>query len=159
MGVDRGVERRREDALVLRHEVVGELVEIADPADHRRRGDDLVAIRRQFTEELGVLGVALDEPVARVVVVGLRQPAVLREVVDADDLVAGLEQLRDEVAADEPGRAGDEDPHARLGVADRAAARGVIRGTVPASPAAGGPLGGSLRAGSAGRGRVLGSPA
>ena len=43
------------------------------------------------------------------VVVRLREPAVLAEVVEADDLVAGLEQLRDEVAGDEPGGAGDED--------------------------------------------------
>ncbi len=58
-----------------------------------------------------VLGVALDEAVARMVVVRLGQPAVLAEVVEADDLVAGLEQLGDEVAVDEPGGAGDEDSH------------------------------------------------
>ena len=68
----------------------------------------------------GVLGVALDEPVARMVVVRLREPAVLREVVEPDDLVAGLEQLRDEVAVDEPGRAGDEDLHRWMPCAERA---------------------------------------
>ena len=105
------VERRRQDPLVLGQQVVGELVEVADPADHRRGRDDLVAVGGELVEERRVLGVALDEPVARVVVVRLGQPAVLAEVVEPDDLVAGLEQLRDEVAVDEPGGAGDEDPH------------------------------------------------
>ena len=114
MGGDRGVERGREDPLVLGEQVVGELVEVADPADHRGGGDDLVAVRRELGQERDVLGVALDEPVARMAVVGLREAAVLAEVVDADDLVARLEQLRHEVAADEPGRAGDEDLHRRI---------------------------------------------
>ena len=100
-----------EDPLVLGEQVVGELVEVADAADHRRGSDDLVAVGGELAHERGVLGVALDEAVARMVVVGLRQAAVLAEVVEADDLVAGLEQLRDEVAVDEPGGAGDEDPH------------------------------------------------
>ena len=38
------IERRREDPLVLGQQVVGELVEVADPADHRGRRDDLVAV-------------------------------------------------------------------------------------------------------------------
>ena len=81
------------------------------PADHRGGRDDLVAVRGELVHERGVLGVALDEPVARVIVVGLGQAAVLAEVVEPDDFVAGLEQLGDEVAVDEPGGAGDEDPH------------------------------------------------
>ena len=111
MGGDGGVEGRREDALVLGQQVVGEFVEVADPADHRGGRDDLVAVGDELAHERGVLGVALDEPVARMVVVRLREPAVLAEVVEPDDLVAGLEQLRDEVAVDEPGGAGDEDAH------------------------------------------------
>ena len=109
MGGDRRVERRREDPLVLGEQVVGELVEVADPADHRGGRDDLVAVRRELAHQLRVLGVALDEPVARMVVVRLGQPAVLAEVVEPDDVVAGLEELRDEIAVDEPGGAGDED--------------------------------------------------
>ena len=108
---DRGVERRGEDALVLGEQVVGEFVEVADPADHRRGRHDLIAIRRQVGEQGDVLGVALDEAVAGVLVVRLRQPAVLREVVEADDVVARLEQLGHEIAVDEPGGAGDEDAH------------------------------------------------
>ena len=89
-------------------------MEVADPADHRGGGDDLVAVGGELGDEAGVLGVALDEPVAGVAVVRLDQPAVLAEVVEPDDLVAGLEQLRDEVAVDEPGGAGDEDAHYSL---------------------------------------------
>src|SRR5436305_11339372 len=111
MSRDRRVERRGKDAFVLREQVVGELVEVADSANHRRGRDDLVGIRCELGHELDVLDVALDEPIPRVVVVRLRQRAVLTEVVDANDLVPGLEQLRDEVAVDEPGRAGDQDLH------------------------------------------------
>ena len=57
------------DPLVLGQQVVGELVEVADPADHRRRGDDLVAVRGELGDQRRVLGVALDEAVARVLVV------------------------------------------------------------------------------------------
>ena len=49
------------------------------------------------------------------VVVRLRQPAVLAEVVEPDHLVPGLEELRDEIAVDEPGGAGDEDLHESSG--------------------------------------------
>src|SRR5437867_500358 len=45
-------------------------------------------------------------------VVRLGQPAVLAEVVEADDLMTGIEQLRHQVAVDEPGGACDEDSHA-----------------------------------------------
>ena len=102
-GRDRRVERRGKDPLVLGDQVVGELVEVADAADHRRGRDDLVDIGRQLGHQRDVLGVALDEPVARMVVVRLGQAAVLAEVVEPDDLVAGVEQLVDEVAVDEPG--------------------------------------------------------
>ena len=108
---DRGVERRGQDPLVLGEQVVRELVEVADAADHRRGGHDLVAVGRQLGEQRDVLGVALDEPIARVLVVRLRQPAVLAEVVEPDDVMAGLEQLGHEVAVDEPGGAGHEDAH------------------------------------------------
>ena len=69
MRVDRGIERRREDPLVLGQQVVRELVEVADPADHGRRGHDLVALPSQLLHESLVLRVALDEPVARMLVV------------------------------------------------------------------------------------------
>ena len=86
-------------------------MEVADAADHRPPSHHLVDVRGELAEQGGVLRVALDEPIARVVVVGLDQASVLGEVVQSDDLVAGLEQLRDEVAVDEAGCAGDEDTH------------------------------------------------
>ena len=73
--------------------------------------DALVDIGCQFRHEPDVLGVAFDEAVAGMVVIRLRQAAVLAEVVEPDHLVPGLEELRDEIAVDEPGGAGDEDPH------------------------------------------------
>ena len=114
VGRDRGIERRGEDPLVLCEQVVGELVEVADPADHRGRGDDLIDVGRQLRHQPDVLRVALDEPVARVVVVRLRDPAVLAEVVQTDDLVTRLQQVRDEIAADEAGRPGDENLQSRI---------------------------------------------
>ena len=41
---DGRIERRGEDALVLGDQVVGELVEVADPADHRGGGHDLIDV-------------------------------------------------------------------------------------------------------------------
>ena len=86
-------------------------MEVADATDHRGSGNDLVAVGGELGDEAGVLCVALDEPVSRMAVVRLDQPAVLAEVVEPDDLMAGLVQLGDQVAVDEPGGAGDQDPH------------------------------------------------
>src|SRR4029078_7102328 len=90
---------------------VGALWELAPPPHPRRGGAALVAVAGEPLDELGVLDVALDEPVARVVVVRLREAAVLAEVVDADNVVARLEELGHEVAADEARSAGDQDAH------------------------------------------------
>jgi len=111
MSGDGGVERGRQDPLVLGEQVVGELVEVADAADHRRRRDDLIALGGEFAHEPDVLGITLHEPVARVAVVRLRQRPVLAEVVEPDHVVTRFEQFGNEIAVDEPGRAGDEDPH------------------------------------------------
>ena len=59
-----------------------------------------------------VLRVAFDKPVARMIVVALGHAPVLAAVVEPDHLVTGGEQLLDEVAADEPGSAGDKYLHA-----------------------------------------------
>src|SRR6185369_3981579 len=48
-----------EDPLVLSEQVIGKLVEVADPADHRRGRDDLVALAGEPLQQLGVLCVAL----------------------------------------------------------------------------------------------------
>jgi hypothetical protein len=70
-------------------------VEIGDAADHRRARDELIAVRRQLGQQLWVLCIALDEAVARVVVEASLDRAVLAEVVNSDDLVAGLQEISD----------------------------------------------------------------
>ena len=45
------------------------------------------------------------------------------EVIDDDHLVAGVEQLLDDVGADEPAPTGDEDPHARRAFGSRSVNR------------------------------------
>jgi hypothetical protein len=89
--------------------VVGVVVEVGDPADHRRAGDEVVAVGQQAGEQVDVTGVALDQRVVGVVVVGLGELAVLGEVVDADHGVAVGEQALHDIPADEPGRPGHED--------------------------------------------------
>jgi hypothetical protein len=91
MGCDRRIEGRRKDPFVLGDQVVRELVEVADAADHRRRRHDLIDVAGELPHQLGVLRVALDESVAGVSVVRLGQTTVLRKVVEADDLMAGVE--------------------------------------------------------------------
>ena len=60
-------------------------------------------------QQLDVARVAFDERVARDrSSYACADRAVLREVVEADDLVPAAEQLLHDVAADEPGRAGDQ---------------------------------------------------
>jgi hypothetical protein len=107
MRTECGVEGGGADALVFREQVVGELVEIRDPPDHRGSRNELVAVGRELGQEWRVFGVALDEVVARVAVKAAFERPVLGVVVDADDLVAGVEQVGDEVAGNEPSCAGD----------------------------------------------------
>ena len=109
--LDRRLERGGQDPLVLGQQVERELVEVADAADHRGRGHHLIRIGSELGHERAVLGIALDESIPRVVVVALGHPPVLAEVVEPHDLVAGGQQLLDEVATDEPGSAGDEHLH------------------------------------------------
>ena len=112
---DRRVEGGGADPLVFRQEVVGELVEIGDAADHRGARDQLVAVRGELGQKLRVLGVALDEVVARVAIEAALDRPVLAEVVDADNFMPRLQQVGDEVAADEAGGAGDKDLQSRMG--------------------------------------------
>ena len=72
----------------VRQQVVGVGVEVADAADQRGAGDEVVAVGEQLGHQLDVAGVALDQAVRGVVVVALGDLAVLRVVVDADDVVA-----------------------------------------------------------------------
>jgi hypothetical protein len=90
-------------------------VEVRDAADHGRAGHDVVALGGQLDHQLGILRVALDQPVARMRVVAAPHGPVFAEVVQADDLVPGLEQVGDEVAADEPAGAGDQELQSLMG--------------------------------------------
>jgi hypothetical protein len=113
--LDGGIARRRHDALVVGDQVVGVGVEVGDAADEGGAGDEVVAVGEQFGHEVGVAAVALDQPVARVGVVGLGDLAVLGVVVDADHRVAAGEQLLHHVPADETGRTADQNVHDNLG--------------------------------------------
>src|SRR4051794_27009097 len=84
-------------------------MEIRDAADHGGTGDEVLAVRQQLGQQLDIARVAFHQGVVGVVVVGLLDPSVLGEVVDADDGVAAAEKLLHDVATDEPGRSGDKD--------------------------------------------------
>src|SRR5665811_1874961 len=79
--------------------------------------DQIVAtagLHGQLAHQLGVAHVAVDEPVAGMAVVRVDGGAVASQVIDTDDVVVGIQQLGDQVAADEPRGAGDQDPHGLL---------------------------------------------
>lgn len=78
-------------------------VEIGDAAAHGCACDEVVTRQQQLGHEIGVVSIALDEPEPGVIVVGVGNPSVLGEVVDADDLVAASKQLLHHVAANETG--------------------------------------------------------
>jgi hypothetical protein len=67
----------------------------------------MIAVAEQLRHQVRVADIALVELVARVVVVGLHDLAVLRVVVDADHLVATAEQILDDITTDETGRTTD----------------------------------------------------
>ena len=104
---DGGITRRGDDPLVGREQVIGVGVEVGDPADHRGARDEVVAVGQQFGQQADVPGVTLDKPVARIVVVGLPDLPVLREVVQACHRVAALEQFLYYVPADEASGSAD----------------------------------------------------
>src|SRR5438034_1163035 len=83
-------------------------MEVRDPADERGARDELVAVHQQVLEESRVANIALDEAVARVVVIGFRDLPVLRVVVDTYDLVPAAKELIHHIAPDEPRRPGDK---------------------------------------------------
>ena len=112
MGVDRGVEGGGGDPLVLGQQVVGVFVEVGDAADARGAGDEVVAARRPAPSAAPRPGRRLARNRKRGWSWKLRSTrAVFREVVEADDLVAGFEELLHQVAGDEAGGPGHKDPH------------------------------------------------
>ena len=109
VSLDGRVARGGDDALVRGQQVVGVGVEVRDPADHRSAGDEVVAVQQQLRHQVDVPGIPFHERVRPVIVVGLRDPAVLREIVDTDHFVTATEKLLHHVPTDKASRAADED--------------------------------------------------
>ena len=80
---------------------------VVDRAGGRRQVQDHVDLEHRRPLDVG-LDQGESGVVGQLVEVGATAG---REVVDADDLVVASAQLTNEVAADEPGTAGNEDPH------------------------------------------------
>src|SRR6202042_3065636 len=106
-GGQRGVAGGRDDPLVGGEQVVGVGVEIGDAADQGRGCDEVVAVGQQLRHQPDVAGVALNEPVARMVVVGLHDPAVLGQVIYPGHRVPAPQQFPDEISADKARRSAD----------------------------------------------------
>ncbi len=100
-GTDSRVERSRRDSLVFSDQVVRILVEIGDTADLRSSRHQNVAINQQRFEQLDVFAIAASKLVARIIVVAPGYLAILREVVDSNNLVTSAQQILDQVAHDE----------------------------------------------------------
>ena len=66
---NRGIECRRDDPLVFRQQIVGELVEIGDSPDHGGGSENLIAFADQFPHQFFILDVTLDKMVIGVMVV------------------------------------------------------------------------------------------
>ena len=88
-------------------------MEVADPADHGSARHDLVDVRSKLSQERAILGVAFHEPIGGMIFVASRERAVLAEIVEADDLMPGLEELRDQIPGDETSCTRNEGPHLR----------------------------------------------
>jgi hypothetical protein len=105
--------------------VAGEVDHVADvaaQADHGRLVADRVhpvqgAVQGPGRGRIGQVGVEVLDVVAQVA--GAAGVGAGVEAVEGDDLVAGLDQQVDEVAADEAGPAGDQDAHGRPGCPGR----------------------------------------
>ena len=70
-------------------------MKVTDSTDHGCPGQDLVAFESELGQKRDVLGVTLDQPVARIGVKAALDRPVLAVVVDADHVVARLQQLGD----------------------------------------------------------------
>ena len=65
-----------------------------------------VAVGKQPSEQLDVFGITANECVARVGIVAPSYLAILREVVDSDNLMTRAQEVFDEIAHDEARRSG-----------------------------------------------------
>src|SRR5438132_13678975 len=112
MCLNRGVEGGRQDAFIFSEQGVREPMEVADAADHGGPSDDDLARTDGVSEKSGVLDVAYDQSIARMIVERMANWPVLAEVVNTGHLVSGLQELLDEVAADEARGTCKQDVHA-----------------------------------------------
>ena len=104
-------------------DVVGDVAEVDAEPDHRRLVADRRDARRSARgDDVRVAHVALDQLGARVEVVGPLAVRGRQQHVEHAHLVPALEQRVDDVGADEPGAAGDEDHAGHGGQAIRPAA-------------------------------------
>ena len=60
----------------------------------------MIAVGDQVAQQLGILPIALREMIVGMTVIALGNRTVFAEIVDADHLVTGLQQLLDQIAAD-----------------------------------------------------------
>ena len=107
MRVNGRIKGRCRNAFVFRQQIVREFVEIRDSPNHCRRRHELIAIREKFLHLIDVLGVSLNETIAGMLVVRLLTAAVFAEIVEPDNFMPIVEQLLNQITANEPGCAGD----------------------------------------------------
>src|SRR5438128_8298316 len=113
MRANGGVKCAGRDSLVLRDEVVSQLVKQGDASDDRRAGDEMIAIGQQLIEERRIFRVSSNEAVTRMIGVAALQRTVLREIVESDDFIIRAQQFLDEITGDEASCSSDENLHWR----------------------------------------------
>src|SRR5688572_14458975 len=83
-------------------------MEIRDPSDHRRAGDEVMTALDGPAHQVDVACVSFNEGISGMIVVRARHFAVLRVVVQSHDLVASPQQFLDHVPTDEARCSGNE---------------------------------------------------
>src|SRR5438309_3276963 len=101
MGSNGRIEHRRGEPLILGKQIVSILMKVADAADSRGASDNLSHVAHQLGKKRSILGVALNEAITRMPRRSRTQWPVLGEVVQSDNLMAGLQQFLDQITADE----------------------------------------------------------
>ncbi len=100
-------------AQVVVADVVDDVAEVDAEPDHRRLVADVIDAGQATSDDRGVAHVTVDPLRARVQVVRPSRVSARQQSVEADHVVARVEQRVDDVRPDEPRGAGDEDPHGR----------------------------------------------
>src|SRR5437016_8546732 len=111
MGPDSGIKSGSGDALVFRQQIIRKLMKVRNAANHGCCSNEVIAFGYQFLQQSGILGIALDEGVMRMAVIGFLRPAIFAEIIQANNFMSGFQQLFNEIAANKPGGAGDKNLH------------------------------------------------